>query len=417
LRGLKEPPPGCEYLCNPFSRIFAGREDFANRKFKEHEDLRRIVLDLKRRLESAQRDPSWALPLCLGILIAGPSLRAQTVQGQSGNEGELTRLAEGVYADIVSPDGNAVGNSGVVILEHSVLVFDTHFTPEAGQALLTKIRALTTKPVRYVVNSHYHPDHTHGNQVFAGPVQFLGSTNARRDILQKDLPAFNRTLSAAQAQLAVMRKELTAPEADAAAKEQLRRQIAMRQELLDRVSRLKITPPILALDDSLTLTEGKREVELRYIGIGHTDGDIVLYLPAEKVLFLGDLFFNSALPNTQDASLLEWMKTLEHLLRIDAERWVPGHGPVGTKKEVGDFLSYLQELKSLVEPAVTRGDSVEQTLRDVQIPARFSSYSFQNFFPANVQQMYVELRAIQLATSSSSPAEGKKKDEPEKPSP
>jgi cyclase len=351
------------------------------------------------------------------MLVACSLLRAQAGPGQQAKEGDLTKLAEGVYAQVVSPDGNAVSNSGIVVLEHSVLVFDTHFTPEAGQALLSKIRAVTPKPVRYVINSHYHPDHTHGNQVFTGPVQIIGSSNARRDILQKDLPAFNRSLAAVQTQLDAMRKELTAPGADVAGQEQLRRQIATRQELLERVSRLKIIPPVVTLDDSLMLADGQRQVDLRYVGIGHTDGDIILYLPAEKIVFTGDLFFNSALPNTQDAILLEWIKTLGELLKLDAEKYVPGHGPVGTKKEVRDFLDYLEQLKSLVEPAVTRGDSVEQTLRDVQVPARFSSFSFQNFFPANVQQMYVELRAIQLAASSTNSPESKKKDEPEKPAP
>jgi glyoxylase-like metal-dependent hydrolase (beta-lactamase superfamily II) len=211
-----------------------------------------------------------------------------------------------------------------------------------------------------------------------------------------------------------MRKDLIGPETDATLKEQLRPQISARQELLERMSRLKILPPLLTLDDRLTLTDGKREVELRYVGVGHTDGDIILYLPAERVVFLGDLFFNAALPNTQDANWLEWTKTLEEILKIDAEHFVPGHGPVGAKKDVRAFLSYFEELRVLVEPGITRGDSMEQVLRDIQIPAKFASYRFQNFFPANVQKMYVELRALQLA---STPAEGTKRNEPEKPKP
>ncbi len=307
-----------------------------------------------------------------------------------------------------------MGNAGVVVMEHSVLVFDTHFTPEGGQALLSRIRAVTSKPVRYIVNSHFHPDHTHGNQVFPGSVQIFGSTNTRRDMLQKDLPALNRTLATARAQLDKMRKDINSPEADAAAKEQMRVQIGARQELLDRMSRLKILPPLITLDDRLTLVEGKREVELRFIGIGHTDGDIILYLPAEKIVFLGDLFFNQALPNTQDANLLEWMKTLGEILKLDAEKYVPGHGPVGTRKDVSEFLSYFTELKTLVEPAVTRGDSMDQILKDIQIPGKFSSWSFQNFYTANVQQTYVELRALQLAATT---PEGPKKSEPEKSQP
>lgn len=173
----------------------------------------------------------------------------------------------------------------------------------------------------------------------------------------------------------------------------------------------------MTIDERLSIVDGKREVELRYVGIGHTDGDIILYLPAEKIAFVGDLFFNAALPNSQDANLLEWMKTLDEILKLDAEKFVPGHGPVGTKKDVREFLSYLEELKSLVEPAVTRGDSMEQLMRDAQVPARFASYNFQNFFPANVQEMYVELRALQQTSSPASPPVDAKQNEPEKPKP
>jgi hypothetical protein len=75
-------------------------------------------------------------------------------QGAAGNDSRLVRLAEGVYARIVSPNGNAVSNAGFVVLDRSVLVFDTHFTPEAGGALLDAVRSVTSKPVRYVVNRH-----------------------------------------------------------------------------------------------------------------------------------------------------------------------------------------------------------------------------------------------------------------------
>ncbi len=351
------------------------------------------------------------------LLLLFPSFaQPQGGESQATREGDLVKLADNVYARIVSPDGNAVGNSGVVVLDHSVLVFDTHFTPEGAQALLTKIRALTSKPVRYVVNSHFHPDHTHGNQVF-GSAHIISSFNARRDILQKDLPTLNRTLTTAQSQLDRLRKELASPAAGTVGNEQLRGQIASRQELLDRMSRLKIIAPVLTLDDRLLIREEAREVELRFVGAGHTDGDIIMFLPAEKILFLGDLFFNAALPNTQDANLLEWMKTLEQILKIDAVKFVPGHGAAGTAKDVKEFMGYLEELKALVQPAVTRGDSMEQILRDVQVPARFSSYRFQNFFQANVQEMYVELRALQLASQPAPPPEGARKKVPENPAP
>lgn len=326
-------------------------------------------------------------------------------------ESDLTKLAEGVYARIVEPDGNAVGNSGVIVLEHGVLVFDTHFTPEAAQALRKAIESVTMEPVLYLVNSHYHPDHTHGNQVFQGTPYSVCSYGTRRDILQRDLPAFNRTVGVAAAQIEKMQKELL-QEKDASRKESIRVQIAARQQLLARMTRLKISAPYITFEEALSIMDGAREVSLRWLGPGHTDGDIILYLPGDKIVFAGDLFFNRALPNSQDASLLEWIKTLELLLRLDAEKFVPGHGAVGTKHDVEDFLGYLRELRGLVEPAVGRGESLEQVLAEATVPARYSGYRFQEFFPANVQRMYAELKALQLAEAAAEAAAGQKKPKP-----
>jgi cyclase len=329
----------------------------------------------------------------------------------AGAEDDLTKLADGVYVRIVEPDSNAVGNSGVLVLEHGVLVFDTHFTPEAGQQLRKAIESVTTKPVLYLVNSHFHPDHTHGNQAFQGVPYSICSYNTRRDILQRDLPAFNRTVTVAGAQVEKLQKELLR-EKDAGRKESIRTQIAARQQLLARATRLKIFAPYITFEETMSIIDGGREVPLRWIGGGHTDGDIVLLLPGDKIVFAGDLFFNRALPNSQDASLLEWIKTLEHLLKVEADRFVPGHGPVGTRRDVEDFLGYLRELRGMVEPAVTRGDALEQVLAEVTLPARYSGYRFQEFFPANVQRMYAELKSLKLAEAEAEKPADQKKPKP-----
>jgi len=310
-------------------------------------------------------------------------------------------LADNVYARIVSPDGDAVSNAGFMVLERSVIVFDTHFTPEAGQALLNAIRSVTLKPVRYVVNSHAHADHTHGNQVFPD-AQLISSTDARREVLEEDLPSLNRTISVAQTQIDKVRHDL-AKETDPSQLQRMRELIRTREEYIRTMSRLKIVAPFVTLDDRLRIQEGKQEVRLLYLGKGHTEGDVVMLLPAQRIAFVGDLFFNEAIPNVQDASILTWMKTLEEVLRLDADKFVPGHGAVGGRKDIQNFLSYFETLQSLVKEYVDRGDSVEQATRDIAVPAKFSTYRFQNFFPSNVQKMYAELKALQLGVVSAPP--------------
>jgi glyoxylase-like metal-dependent hydrolase (beta-lactamase superfamily II) len=313
-------------------------------------------------------------------------------------------LTDGIYARIVHPDGNAVGNSGFIVLQKGVLVFDTHFTPEAGRELLEDIRTVTSKPVRYVVNSHYHPDHTHGNQAFPG-AQVIANRGTREDILQKDLPSLNRTIQVAQSQLERM-QSTAAKETDPRRLETLKQQIRSQQEYLSTLSKLKIIPPFVVLEDYLSVQDGFREVRIQFLGPGHTDTDTILYIPSERIVFCGDLFFKDAIPNVQDADILKWMETIKQILKLDADRFVPGHGIVGNRRDVEEFLAYFEGLRLLVEPYVTRGEGVERAIGEIRVPAEYSGYRFMNFFRANVQKMYAELKMLQLL---SIPIEGPKK--------
>jgi cyclase len=311
---------------------------------------------------------------------------------------ELQKIGDGVFVRIVSPDGEEVANSGVVILNSGVLLFDSHFTPEAGTSLEGLIRGVTTQPVRYIVNSHFHADHTHGNQAFVTARQIIGGTLTRRDMLQKDVPALNRMQGITQGQVEKLARELRL-ENDPGRQESLRSQLKTHQAFMRRLASLKILVPSMTLDDSLSIVDGDREVNLLYLGAGHTEGDIVLYLPHEKIAFLGDLFFNDALPNVEDALLLEWMATLREVLKLDAKTYVPGHGRIGARQDVEKFLGYLEDLKALVSPAVKRGDSLEQVVNDSRLPAKYAAFGFQNFFPANLQKMYAQLKAAQPAAA------------------
>jgi cyclase len=342
------------------------------------------------------RRPAYGTVIALALLFC---LEASAQQKPSTPpappapaQGDLSKLADGVYAQIVIPDGDAVSNSGIVVLDSGVLVFDTHFTPEAGDALLEKIKAVTPRPVRYVVNSHFHSDHTHGNQSFAAARLIIAGTNARRDMLQKDLATLNQMQVLAQGQVEQLSKEIR-QEQDARAQEALRAQLNQRLAFMRRMSALKILVPGMTIDDGLSLMDGSSEVDLITFGPGHTDGDMILYLPQEKIAFLGDLFFNDALPNVDDAHMLDWMKALREALKLDATTFVPGHGQVGGKADVERFLGYFEDLKSMVEPAVTRGDTLEQVVRDLRLPAKYSNCNFQNFFLSNLQKMYAELKA------------------------
>ena len=344
-------------------------------------------------------DRNWisTVLICIAMLVC------TTPVAHSQENALLVKLTDNIYARIVNPDGNAVGNSGFILLEHGVLVFDTHFTPEAGHQLLEDIRSITSKPIRYIVNSHYHPDHTHGNQAFPD-AHVISNVGTRKDILQKDLPSLNRTMDVTASQLDRM-NEIASKEEDPSRLERLQQQIRSQQDYLATLSQLKITAPFVILEDYMSIQDGLTEVRIQFLGPGHTDTDTILLLPEEKIVFCGDLFFKDAIPNIQDADILKWMDTLRRILELDADRFVPGHGIVGNRRDLERFLNYFEELRFLVEPYVLRGDSVERAIREIGVPEAYSRYRFINFFRANIQKMYAELKMLQFL---SIPIEGPK---------
>jgi glyoxylase-like metal-dependent hydrolase (beta-lactamase superfamily II) len=227
--------------------------------------------------------------------------------------------------------------------------------------------------------------------------------------MENDLPLLNRMMETTRTQLEKLRKETDNKESGVDPTLPMR-DIKSLEDHLQTMSRQKIAPPFVTLDDSLIIQDGKQEIRICFLGAGHTSGDVVLFLPALKIAFAGDLFFESAIPNVKDAHILQWMKTLEEVLKMDADKFVPGHGNPGSKKDVAAFLAYLGDLQTMVQPAVDRGDSLEEVLRDIRLPAKYSSYRFQSFFPANVQKMYMELKELQI----SAPPAGKGKERPAK---
>lgn len=351
---------------------------------------------------------AWRRTLaCLLLCLAPPAAPAG-----AQHKGEFRKLAEGVYAHLVEPEGIFVANAGVVLLSDAVAVFDTHFTREGGEELMRQIREITRLPVRFVALSHFHPDHTHGMEAFPGAALVLASAHARRDVLEKDLPAVRRALDLGRAQLEQWSRELERAR-DEALKSSLRVQMAARRELVERLAGLQVRAPIVALDDRLTIRDPERTLEFLLPGAAHTEGDMILYLPQEKIVFAGDLFFHRALPNTEDAHVLEWTATLGALLNLDAEVFVPGHGRPCGRAQVEEFGEYLRDLRALVEPAVARGEPLPQVVREAQLPEKYGSYGFRNFFPANVQKMYAELLAMQMAAPEQPAREARKKKPPQ----
>ncbi|HUU34776.1 MAG TPA: MBL fold metallo-hydrolase, partial [Vicinamibacterales bacterium] len=262
----------------------------------------------------------------LAVTAVGAALAQVPEQTESFR---IERLAEGVYAAVARPGAAAGANAAFIVNADDVVVVDTHMTPGAAAELYEAIGRITSRPVRFVVNTHWHPDHTQGNQAYAGAyppgVTYLAHAATRADLatlgasrLAADLERIPREIASLEAQLA----GLAAGEAM-----RTRREIERLRSFLVQLQSVELVLPSVTFDRALTLYRGRREIQLLYFGRGHTRGDLVVYLPRERIALVGDLVTGGP-PFARDGYPIAWAETLERLARLDIGTVVSGHGAV-----------------------------------------------------------------------------------------
>jgi cyclase len=300
---------------------------------------------------------SCVLAMCVGLGCA-PSIRAQT-----GIAVQKVQIADGVYQFITAPDGYVPnGNSVVIVNDSDVVVFDTFTRPSTARTVLSEIRKVTVKPVRYVVNSHHHPDHWSGNEVYAEAfpnLEIIASEQSRQFMLNiaNAWPAvFTNNLRKDQAELD---KEVSAgKDSDGTALTDEQRlkdenDLRLERDFVAEAIAVKRTYPTLTYSDKLTLRHGGREFRFMSM-VGDADGTTVLYLPKEKILVTGDVI-SYPIPYFTPP-LRQHARSLRTLAQFDADIIIPGHGPAWHDK---DFLNLeaelLESVVSQVDQAVQKG--------------------------------------------------------------
>src|SRR5438477_3040020 len=324
--------------------------------------------------------------------VTGGNRGATAVTPKADEDFQLVKVAEGVYAAIAKPGGLASGNAGFVIGDDGVLIFDTFFTPAAIEELIGEIQSLTKLPIKYAVNSHYHLDHTGGNQVLAERgVPIIAHDNVliwQTTKNKRFLPA-PEDLQKRKADAAKQLSEIPEDQKDKRA--QLERQIRR----YDAMMSIKLTNPTKTFGSgTMRLKLGKREVILATLP-GHTGGDVFAYVPDAKVVFTGDLGWSKTLPNLVDATVNDWIPTLDKMLaQYPTAKFVPGHGNVAEAADMKDFRDYLDDLRGRVKKGIADGLTFDQARQQLTLPEKYKSFAFQNFAAANVEDMYRELKGI-----------------------
>ena len=156
---------------------------------------------------------------------------------------------------------------------------------------------------------------------------------------------------------------------------------------------IKLTNPTVTFSTgTMHLYRGKREVVLFTLP-GHTGGDVLAFVPDANVLFMGDIGWSKTLPNLVDATVLDWIASLDKILvQYPTAKFVPGHGEVATATEIRDFREYLDDLRNRVSKAIADGLTIEQAKEQLKLPEKYKAFAFQNFAQPNVEDMYKELK-------------------------
>ena len=280
------------------------------------------------------------------------------------------KLSDNAYAYTAEGDPN----SGVIIGDDSVMVIDTTATPVMAQALIKHIRSVTDLPIKYVVLSHYHAVRVLGASAYfaEGAEQIIASRGTHELIVERGA-------------------------------QDMQSEIERFPRLFAGVESVPgLSWPTMVFEKEMTIFMGKLEVRLAHIGMGHTKGDTVAWIPSQKICFSGDLVEFDAAAYTGDAQLEEWPATLEALRALGAEKLVPGRGPaLLTPQQVDAGIDYTKDFVTTLLGSAREAVADSMTLKEAMAHVRSKMdpkfghvFIYEHCLPFDVPRAYDEAKGI-----------------------
>ncbi len=253
-------------------------------------------------------------------------------------------------------------NSTFIITDEGVIVVDTRTTPSDAEYILKEIKKRTDLPIVYTINTHYHGDHTFGNQYFLEGKTIIAHKNVHKIL------------------------------AGVRGKEHLE---VFKSFKLPGLNETKITPPNLIYDGNLEIFLGGYHLKIGH-SRGHTDGDSYIFMPELQTVLTGDLVFNKKIPYMADGYVEDWIKAVDDLELLRAETYIPGHGAVGGKPIVIAMKHYLINLKTWVTEQIKNGKTLEETQEIVRpkIKEKYADWKKHEWIDMNIERAYTEFSLV-----------------------
>lgn len=287
------------------------------------------------------------------IAAAAPATAQEAAQHPS-QEPTLKQVAPDLYFFFDYNGSNAV----FLVTDEGVLLIDTLTHPRLAQNLLERIRKITDKPVKWVINSHFHGDHNFGNSVFkAAGATFVAQEETAR-IMQKVHP-----------------------------KEMARRIAGFKSKGLDP-DEVKLVLPDVTFDNDMTIHIGGRDVQLMYLGPGQQAGDTFVLFPHARTLFTPGSFARRSMPNMAfTTSVDNWIKLLDKVAAMDVDRILPAHGDVANRADVKELAAMLADEYATVKQAADKGVSVDEAIKTLTFP-QYKDWRNYRRLPGEIKAMY-----------------------------
>jgi cyclase len=319
-------------------------------------------------------------------LLAPSRLPADSV---NNNQRTVTKLGEGVYEirHPDAPDGFPQGNTTVIIGERGVLVVDSCFLPSSARMDVEEIQTWTDRPVTYLVNTHWHFDHTMGNATYLAAfpsIQIIAQKETQKLIAEVNpgaLPRYPERKEKTEKALATGKKSDGSPLTAGERKRYEKRLAGLTPTLEELKSAVQLTPNV-SFDRELNIDLGHRPVQIRFLGRGHTAGDTVIYLPNEKILVSGDLLVHPVPYLFGDISI-DHANTLQLISQLDVETIVPGHGEVLHGKDyIYQVMEFLKAVNAEVEKEINAGATSSEEV-ELMLPKAVDVGGWRNKFAGN----------------------------------
>ncbi len=329
-----------------------------------------------------RRSAARAAVLAATLLTTGLLAAAQETDPTDGAAAwRFEEIGDGVFFATGTGAMTTMSNSLVIVNDDHAMLVDTSVTPAAARKLISEIKSeVTDRPIRYVFNTHFHFDHSHGNQLFGDDTEIIGHDYVRSQHLADPLnQRTNRSFSAAiPGQIEQVRAQLAAA-TDPTERTRLETDLRIREAHFNAIRETVVKAPNVTYSDTMTLVKGGREVQLHFVGRGHTGGDTMVFLPEERIVFTGDFFVGSpganGLPYMGDGFVNEWPASLDGLKALDFDVIVPGHGaPLRDRSQIDDLQAYLRDLWAQASKLRAEGLSAEEATARIDLSGHEDAY-------------------------------------------